>query len=222
MEESDEDMDEKPYRTVSIGAGPRSSLPPTHFNRPSTANNIKYTNNPMSPMSSLDTAEWQRKLTQSEVEQQRVKNDMQHHQNQAEHLRNDLSVSQGKLEDIQKRFTEESEKRHQNEVLNSGLKKDLLEARSDNAKLLMSMDDLRSEIHLEGNLEKEVKRLRGLAEVNEKQHLKELNELNMQMRSSEGVVLSLQNKMKTQKSKIESLQGQLENSTDGVKNKQKN
>lgn len=173
-------------------------------------------------MSSLDTAEWQRKLTQSEVEQQRVKNDMQHHQNQAEHLRNDLSVSQGKLEDIQKRFTEESEKRHQNEVLNSGLKKDLLEARSDNAKLLMSMDDLRSEIHLEGNLEKEVKRLRGLAEVNEKQHLKELNELNMQMRSSEGVVLSLQNKMKTQKSKIESLQGQLENSTDGVKNKQKN
>ena len=80
--------------------------------------------------------------------------------------------------------------------------------------------DLKKLTLKEGNLEKEVKRLRGLAEVNEKQHLKELNELNMQMRSSEGVVLSLQNKMKTQKSTIDSLQGQLENSTDGVKNKQ--
>ena len=79
----------------------------------------------------------------------------------------DLLVSQGKLEDAQKRISEEQERRHEIESMNSGLKKELGEAREESARMSMEVEELNRQLQFEQNLQTEVKRLRAVIEQNE-------------------------------------------------------
>lgn len=161
-------------------------------------------------MSSLDVAEWQRKLTQAEVSHQRDKNELEHEKNQSDQLRNDLKILNSKLDDCQRRLEEEQDKKNALNIQYNRIQKQLDQKVSQNERLMIELNSAKESHILDKDFAAECKRLRDKLEQTELERSKEINELSMRNKNFENTIDTLNKKIRSNKKEADDLKNQLD------------